>query len=99
VAVARAFGKCGSRLSVAVSLVSLWLAAWVLWTFAAGLAACWRAIAWYDSRLFGVFALAGGVWHYRTHVRAGRDRGLAVFGERLAGLFILLIQNGAFSER
>jgi hypothetical protein len=99
VALARAFGKSGSRLSVALSVVSLWVAAWVLWSFAAGLAAYWGAIAWYDTGLFALLALAGGVWHYRTHVRAGRERGLVIFvGSQLVWLLILLVQNGAFSH-
>lgn len=99
VAVARALGWSGSRLSAAVSVTSLWLGAWVLWSFAAGLAARYGVLAWYDGGLFGLLSLAGGAWQYRTEVRDGRQRGLIVFvSGQLLWLVILLVQNGAFSS-
>jgi hypothetical protein len=99
VALARHFGRSGGRLSIAVSVVSLWLAAWVLWSFIAGLAAHWGMLAWYDTGLFALLALIGGFWQYRTHVRTGREHGLAVFvGGQLVWLIILLVQNGSFER-
>ena len=42
-------------------------------------------------------AVIGGLCHYKTQVRAGAERGLAVFvGVQLAWLVVVLIQNGAF---
>jgi hypothetical protein len=99
VAVARALGKSGSRASIVVSVVAHWLAAYVLWSFAAGLAAHYGALGWYDGTVFGLLAVAGGVWQYRTHVREGRQRGLAVFvGGQIVWLVILMLRNGAFSN-
>ena len=97
VAVARFFGKTGSRASVLVSVVAYWLAAYVLWSFAAGLATTYGVLATYPTALFGVVGLLGAVCHYRAHVRAGRERGLAVFvGVQLAWLGFVLFQNGVF---
>ena len=39
VATARFFGKSGSKLSIQISVAAYWFAAYVLWSFAAGLAA------------------------------------------------------------
>ena len=99
VAVARYFGRSGSRVSIAVSVTAHWLAAYVLWSFAGGLAAHWGALDWYSTTLFALLAVAGGMWQYRTHVREGRQRGLMVFvGGQLVWLVILLVQNGLFQN-
>jgi hypothetical protein len=94
---ARFFGRSGSRASVLVSVVAHWLAAYVLWNFAGGLALHYGILGAYPGWLFAAVALAGGVWHYRTAVRGGRERGLTVFvGAQLAWLVIVLAQNGLF---
>jgi hypothetical protein len=91
---ARAAGRQGSRPATLVSVVTMWLAAWVLWAFA-GMLATHFALATYDSTLFSVLALAGGVWQYRTQVRQGRQSGLAVFvAGQLLWFGVVLWQNG-----
>lgn len=95
VAVARFFGKSGSRLSIQVSVVAHWLAAYVLWSFAAALAAKYRLISDYEAGWFVLFALAAGWWHYRVRLASGVERGLAVFvGAQLVWLAVILIRNG-----
>ena len=97
VVVARFFGRSDSRASVLVSVIAHWLAAYVLWTFAAGLAHRSGVLASYDSYLFVVLAVVVGFWHYRVRLARGREPGLVVFvGGQLAWLVVLLIQNGAF---
>lgn len=99
VALARLLGRSGSRASLLVSVVAHWLGAWVLWSFAGGLALRYGLLGVYHGAFFGPLALAGGVWHYRTAVAAGRERGLAVFvGLQLAWLALVLFQNGAFGD-
>ena len=93
--VGRFFGRTESRASILVSVISHWLGAYVLWTFAAGLAQRYGALAAYDSYLFVILAVVVGFWHYRTCIARGRQQGLAVFvGGQLAWLLILLVQNG-----
>jgi len=100
VLVARFFGRSESRASILVSVVAHWLAAYVLWTFAAGLAHHYGAIADYDSYLFVLLAVVVGFWHYRIRVERGREQGLTVFvAGQLAWLVILLVQNGVFRQR
>lgn len=95
--VARLLGRGETRASVLVSVVAHWLAAYVLWTFGAGLAHRYGVLAAYDSYLFVILALVVGYWHYRTSIARGRQQGLAVFvGGQLAWLVILLVQNGIF---
>jgi hypothetical protein len=97
VVAARFFGRSESRASVLVSVIAHWLAAYVLWTFAAGLAHRYGVLAAYDSYLFVVLAVAVGFWHYRVRLARGREPGLVVFvAGQLAWLVILLVQNGAF---
>jgi hypothetical protein len=92
---ARMAGRSGSRPATLISVVTMWLAAWVLWGFGGGLAARYGALATYDSTLFSVLALAGGVWQYRTQVLQGRQSGLVVFvAGQLLWLGIVLWQNG-----
>lgn len=99
VLVARFFGRAESRASILVSVIAHWLAAYVLWTFAAGLARHYGAIANYDAYLFVLLAVIVGFWHYRTRVTRGREQGLAVFvAGQLAWLVILLAQNGVFRQ-
>lgn len=95
---ARMLGRT-SRASIVVSVTAHWLAAFVLWSFAGGLAQHYGILATYPGSFFGLVALAGGIWHYHTIVRAGRERGLTVFvGVQLGWLVIVLAQNGMFSS-
>ena len=97
--VARFFGRTESRASILVSVIAHWLAAYVLWTFAAGLAHSYGAIENYDAYLFVLLAVIVGFWHYRIRVARGREQGLAVFvAGQLAWLVILLVQNGVFRQ-
>ncbi len=99
VTLARLFGRSGSRAAVFVSVVAHWLGAWVLWSFVGGLALRGGLLDVYHGAFFGVLALAGGVWQYRTAVAAGRDRGLIVFvGGQLLWLAVVLLQNGALGR-
>jgi len=98
-AAARFFGRRGSRASIFVSVVSCWLGAWVLWSFAGGLLVRYGVLSTYHGALFAPVALLGAVAHYRAHVRAGRVEGLAVFvGGQLAWLAVVLVQNGALGD-
>jgi hypothetical protein len=95
VAIARLFGKSGSRLSVQISVVAHWIAAYVLWSFAAGLAAKYRIIADYHAEWFVLFAVVCGWWHYRVRLSGGAERGLAIFvGAQLVWLAMILVRNG-----
>ena len=95
IATARFFGKSGSRLSIQVTIVAQWLGAYVLWSFAAGLAAKYRLIGDYEAGWFVPFALVAGWWHYRTRMSAGAERGLAIFvGAQLVWLAVILARNG-----
>jgi hypothetical protein len=98
VGVARYFGKSGSRLSVQISVVAHWMAAYVLWSFAAGLASKYRFIGDYEAGWFVPFGLIGGWWHYRARLAGGAERGLAIFvGAQLVWLAIILVRNGLLS--
>ncbi len=95
VALARLFGKSGSRASVGVSIIAHWLGAYVLWSFAAGLAVTAGLLTTYQSAAFAAICLLGALVQYRAHLQAGRDRGLAIFvGVQLAWLVFVLFQNG-----
>jgi len=95
VATARFFGKSGGRLSVQVSVMAHWLAAYVLWSFAAGLASKYRLITDYEAGWFGLFAIAGGWVHYRARLAGDVERGLFVFvGAQLVWLGVILYRNG-----
>jgi hypothetical protein len=95
VALARLFGKSGSRASVGVSILAYWLAAYVLWSFAAGLAVTTGLLTTYHTAAFATVCLLGALFQYRAHMQAGRDSGLAVFfGVQLAWLVFVLLQNG-----
>ena len=97
--VGRLFGRTESRASVLVSVIAHWLGAYVLWTFAAGLAHRYGVLAAYDSYLFVILAVVVGFWHYRTSIARGRQQGLAVFvGGQLVWLLILLVQNGILRQ-
>lgn len=99
VLVARFFGRSDSRASVLVSVIAHWLAAYVLWTFAAGLAHRYGVLTAYDSYLFVVLAVVVGYWHYRVRVARGREPGLVVFvGGQLVWLVILLVRNGVLKQ-
>jgi hypothetical protein len=98
VAVSRRLGKSGSRPSVFVSVLALWIAAWALWSFAGGLAAQYGVLHRYDGTLFAAVALAGGAWQYRTQVRQGRERGLTVFvGAQILWLVVVMARNGVLA--
>jgi hypothetical protein len=95
VAAARFFGRSGSRLSIQVAVVAQWLAAYVLWSFAAGLASKYGLIGDYEAGWFVPFAIVLGWWHYRVRVTAGAERGLAIFvGAQLVWLAVILVRNG-----
>jgi hypothetical protein len=95
VAVARFFGKSGSRLSIQVTVVSQWLGAYILWSFAAALAAKYGALHGYEVWWFVPFAFAVGFWQYRVRVTAGAERALTIFvGAQLVWLAVLLVQAG-----
>ena len=94
-ATARFFGKSGSKLSIQISVAAHWFAAYVLWSFAAGLAAKYRLISEYEAGWFVIFALVGAWWHYRARLAGGLERGLAVFvGAQLVWLVLILYRNG-----
>ena len=98
-ATARLVGRRGSRFSVLLTVVSGWLAAWVLWGFAGGLAARYGVLQTYDGTLFAILAIVGGIWQYRTYVRRGREPALAVFvGAQLVWLGVVLVMNGVLSR-
>jgi hypothetical protein len=95
VTLARLFGKSGSRASVGVSIIAHWLAAYVLWSFAAGLAVTAGLLTTYQTAAFAALCLLGAILQYRAHLQAGRERGLAIFvGVQLAWLVFVLLQNG-----
>ena len=95
VALARVFGKSGSRASIGVSIIAHWLGAYVLWSFAAGLAVTAGVLTTYQSAAFAAICLLGAVFQYRAYLQAGRDRALAIFvGVQLAWLVFVLFQNG-----
>lgn len=97
VVAARFFGKSGSRAATLVSVIAQWLAAYVLWSFAGGLAVRHGVLDVYHPTIFALVAVAAGTWHYRIQVRAGREQGRMVFvGCQLAWLAILLAENGLF---
>ncbi len=97
--VGRFLGRPESRASVLVSVIAHWLGAYVLWTFAAGLAHRYGVLSAYDSYLFVILAVVVGFWHYRMRIERGPQQGLAVFvGGQLAWLVILLIQNGLLRQ-
>jgi hypothetical protein len=98
VAIARRLGKSGSRPSVFVSVVALWIAAWALWSLVGGLAARYGVLDRYDGGLFGVLAVTAGAWQYRTQVRQGRERGLTVFlAAQILWLVVVMVRNGALA--
>jgi hypothetical protein len=99
VAIARLLGRSESRASILLSVIAHWLGAYVLWTFAAGLAHRYGVLVAYDSSWFVLLALIVGFWQYRVRLARGREPGLAVFvGGQLAWLVIVLARNGAFHE-
>jgi hypothetical protein len=92
----RLLGRQGSRPATLLSVVTGWLAAWVLWSFAGGLAARHGLLETYDGSLFALVAVGGGLWQYRSQLRQGREVGLAIFvGAQLVWLGVVLLQNGA----
>jgi hypothetical protein len=98
VAVARRLGKSGSRASVFVSVVALWIAAWALWGLVGGLAARYGWLDRYDGTLFAAVAVVAGAWQYRTQVRQGRDRGLTVFiAAQILWLVVVMARNGVLA--
>ena len=91
----RVIGRRGSRPATVISVLTGWLGAWVLWSFAGGLARTYGLLVEYYSPAFAVIALLGAIFEYRAHMRAGRERGLAIFvGVQLAWLVLVLLQNG-----
>lgn len=97
-AVARTAGWRSERLSVLVAVVAQWLAAYVLWSFAGGLALRWGVLVAYEPVLFTALALPAAVWHYRTRVTTGPERARVVFvAGQLVWLVIVLARNGLFA--
>jgi hypothetical protein len=95
VTLARLFGKSGSRASVGVSILAHWLGAYVLWSFAAGLAVTAGLLTTYQTAAFAAVCLLGALLQYRAHLQAGRESGLVIFvGVQLAWLVFVLLQNG-----
>ena len=91
----RLLGRQGSRPATLISVVTGWLGAWVLWSFAGGLAVRHGLLETYDGSLFALVAVGGGLWQYRTQLTRGREHGLAVFvGAQLLWLGVILLQNG-----
>jgi hypothetical protein len=98
-ALARLRGTGSPRASLLLSVLAQWLGAYVLWTFAGGLLHAAGVIGRYDPTLFGLLALALGVWQYRVRRHAGRDAAALVFlGGQLAWLLVVLVQNGFFTR-
>jgi hypothetical protein len=99
VGVARALGFSGSRASLLVSVVSQWLAAWVLWGLAGHLAVRSGLLAVYEPAFFVALGVPAAIWHYRAIRGFGGERGRAIFvGAQLLWLVIVLALNGAFSR-
>jgi hypothetical protein len=98
VGAARLLGRRGSRPAAVLSVLSGWLGAWVLWSFAGGLAVRQGMIETYDGSWFALVAVAGGLWQYRTQVQQGRERGLVVFvAGQLMWLAVVLVRNGVLT--
>ena len=94
VATARFFGKSGSKLSIQISVAAHWFAAYVLWSFAAGLAVKYRLISEYEAGWFVLFGLVGGWVQYRARLAGDAERGLAIFvGAQLVWLLLILYGN------
>lgn len=89
-----------ARVSLLLSVVAAWLGAYLGWTFAGGLALHYGLLSAYHGALFAPVAVVGGLCHYKTQVRAGTERGIAVFvGVQLAWLGVVLLQNGVLGIR
>jgi hypothetical protein len=98
VAVARRLGKSGSRPSVFVSVLALWIAAWAVWGLVGGLAAHYGVLERYDGTLFAALAVIAGAVQYQTQVRQGRERGLTVFvGAQILWLVVVMARNGVLT--
>jgi hypothetical protein len=100
VVLARVFGASGSRPAAMVTIASHWIAAWVLWTFVAGLALQAGVLAVYEPALFAAVALGGAIFQYQALARGASDRARTIFvGAQLAWLVLVLAQNGLFTPR
>lgn len=87
------------RVSIAASVAASWLGAYVLWTFAGGLAVHYGLLATYQGAIFLPVVVIGGLCHYRAQLSAGHPTGLTLFvGVQLAWLAFVLLQNGVFGE-
>jgi hypothetical protein len=94
---AHVLGRRHARASTMISVIAQWMGAFVLWSFAGGLALHYGVLASYPGQLFALVAIGGAIWHYRTAIQSGRERGLTLFlGLQLAWLVIVLVQNGMF---
>lgn len=99
VAVSRRRGAGDSPPALLVSVTAQWLGAYVLWTFAGGLLVALGVIGRYDTTLFGLLALALGVWQYRVRRQGGAEAAVLVFlCGQLAWLVVVLVQNGFFAR-
>ena len=100
IVLARFFGASGSRPAAIVTVASHWIAAWMLWTFAAGIAVRAGLMTVYEPALFAVVALGAAWFQYGALAGGAHDRARAIFvGGQLAWLVVVLAQNGLFSPR
>lgn len=84
------------RLAVPLAVISLWLAAYVLWAFLGGLAHQHNLLQTYHPRTFAVLALIGAVLHYRAWVGGKRQLARLVFvAGQVVWLAILIVQHNA----
>lgn len=78
-------------------MIVQWLSAYILWTFAGGLALHFGLLGQYDSGLFLLLAIGAGVVQYRARAQGGRERAVAVFvAAQLVWLVVILARNGLF---
>src|SRR2546427_4768724 len=86
-AAARFFGRPGSRASIFVSVVSAWLGAWVLWSFAGGLLLRYGVLSTYHGPPFPPSRLSALCSITRRPFRPGRSGGSpGLWGARPPGL-------------
>ncbi len=94
-AVARLFGRPSARSSSLVAVITQWLAAYILWSFAGALGLHFGVLSVYQPGLFLGVAVLAGIGQYRARLSAGAERGRIVFvAAQLVWLAIVAVQNG-----